>query len=198
MMLDGPSLPISNEHRGTMTRLIAATFLLAAASLLPAQTTTQTAPAAFPAPAPAAAIAQPNFSGAWRLNVQKSDFGEVPTPNSETEIIIENGADLKIAVASDADNTGKQTYLLPITIGAAESATPANTFPTDALYKVLASKAQWQGATLVVDQKMNYQGSNGTVHSVYTLSADGKTLTRQTHYSLDLGEFDVTYIFDKQ
>lgn len=184
-----------------MLRIIAATFLLASASLLPAQTTTQTtsqtAPAASPAATPAATVPTPDLSGAWHLNLQKSDFGEVPAPNSETEIIIENGTDLKMAVASDADNTGKQAYVLPITIGATQSATPANTFPANALYKILASKAQWQGAALVVDQKMNYQGSDGTAHSVYTLSSDGKTLTRQTHYSLDLGEFDVTYIFDK-
>ena len=179
-----------------MTRFIAATLLLAAVSVLPAQTTPAAAPATAPAATPATAA--PNLSGAWRLDIAKSDFGQVPPPNSETDIIIENGNDLKIAVANDSDNTGKQTYLLPVTIGGAESATPAGAFSADAVFKVLASKAQWKGTTLVVDQKMSYQGSNGTVHSVYTLSADGKVLTRQTHYSLDLGEFDVTYVLDKQ
>ena len=206
MMLDGPKrtlrpvpgiASISNERRGSMTRFIPAALLLAAASVLPAQTTPVTAPSPVPATT-TAAVTAPNLSGAWRLDIAKSDFGQVPPPNSETDIIIENGNDLKVAVANDSDNTGKQTYLLPVTIGGAESATPAGAFSADAVFKVLASKAQWQGATLVVDQKMSYQGSNGTVHSVYTLSADGKMLTRQTHYSLDLGEFDVTYVFDKQ
>ena len=45
---------------------------------------------------------------------------------------------------------------------------------------------------------MNYKGSAGTIHSTYTLSSDGKTLTRQTHYSLNLGDFDTKTIFDKQ
>ncbi|WP_188759202.1 hypothetical protein [Edaphobacter acidisoli] len=180
-----------------MIRLTLATaFLAVATAALPAQTTPQTAPAQ--APAAATAAAQPNLSGAWKLNVAKSDFGQVPPPNSELEIIQQTATAITIAAANDSDDTGKQIYILPIPIAATEASTPAGNFSTTDDFKILSSKAQWQGATLVVDQKMNYKGSNGTVHSVYSLSADGKTLTRQTHYSLDLGEFDVTYIFDKQ
>lgn len=178
-----------------MIRFVAAALLFTASSMLSAQT----APAASQPSAPTTVAAvTPNLSGAWKLNLEKSDFGQVPAPNSETDILIENGNDLKIVIASDSENTGKQTYLIPIIIGSAESATPAGTFPADSIFKILASKVQWQGATLVVDQKMTYQGSSGSVHSVYTLSSNGKLLTRQTHYSLDLGEFDVTYVFDKQ
>lgn len=179
-----------------MIRLTLATALLAAATAaLPAQTTTT--PAAPPTTS-VTAPAQPNLSGAWKLNVGKSDFGQVPPPNSEFEIIQQTATSLNVAAANDSDDTGKQIYILPIPIGTTEASTPAGNFSTADDFKITASKAQWQGATLVVDQKMNYKGSNGTIHSVYTLSADGKTLTRQTHYSLDLGEFDVTYVFDKQ
>ena len=38
----------------------------------------------------------------------------------------------------------------------------------------------------------------GTIHSLFTLSPDGKSLTRLTHYSLNLGDFDTKTIFDKQ
>ncbi len=178
-----------------MIRLSAATLLLAAASMLAAQTPTPAATT--PAPA-AATAAQPNLSGAWKLNVNKSEFGQVPPPNSEYEIIQQTPTAITIATASDSDDTGKAVYILPIAIAATEAPTPAGEFPATADFKITASRGQWQGATLVVDQKMNYKGSEGTIHSTYTLSADGKTLTRQTHYSLDLGEFDVTYIFDKQ
>lgn len=178
-----------------MIRLTLATALLiATTAALPAQTTTP-APSTTPA---ATAAAQPNLSGAWKLNVTKSDFGQVPPPNSDIDIIQQTPTAITIATANDSDDTGKQVYILPIPIGATEASTPAGDFSTADDFKITASKAQWQGATLVVDQKMNYKGSAGTIHSVYTLSADGKTLTRQTHYSLDLGEFDVTYVFDKQ
>lgn len=181
-----------------MIRLCTAAFFLAAASMLPAQTTSPAAtPAATPA-TPAAAAAQPNLSGAWKLDITRSDFGQVPPPNSEFGIIQQTPTAINIATASDSDDTGKEVYVLPIPIGATEAATPAGDFAATADFKITASKAQWQGATLVIDQKMNYKGSDGTIHSVYSLSADGKTLTRQTHYSLDLGEFDVTYVFDKQ
>lgn len=181
-----------------MIRLALATALLAATAALPAQTVSQTASQTTPTPASQPAAAQPNLSGAWKLNVAKSEFGQVPPPNSDFEIIQQTATAINIATANDSDDTGKQIYILPIPIGATETSTPAGNFSAADDFKITASKAQWQAATLVVDQKMNYKGSAGTIHSVYTLSADGKTLTSQTHYSLDLGEFDVTYVFDKQ
>lgn len=186
-----------------MIRVALATALLAAATaVLPAQTTTQ--PAALPPAQPPAAMhatpppAAPNLAGAWKLNVAKSDFGQVPPPNSEVEIIQQRADGFTIASSNDSDDTGKEVYILNVPIGATEAPTPAGNFTPADDFKILSSKAQWQGTTLIVDQKMNYKGSDGTIHSVYSLSADGKTLTRQTHYSLDLGEFDVTYVFDKQ
>jgi len=187
-----------------MIRLTLAAALLAAVAVtLPAQTPSQTAtqtatPAATPTASATAPAAQPNLSGAWKLDIGKSDFGQVPPPNSENEIIQQTPDTFTIATANDSDDTGKEVYILPIPLGAAETPTPAGNFPADADFKILASKAQWQGATLVVDQKMNYKGSAGTIHSTYTLSSDGKTLTRQTHYALDMGEFDVTYVLAKQ
>ena len=185
-----------------MIRLALATALLATAATLPAQTTSN--PATLPPIQPPAAKsatpppAAPNLSGAWKRDIAKSDFGQVPPPNGEFEIIQQHADGFRIATANDSDDTGKEVYILNIPIGATEVATPTGNFTPADDFKILSSKAQWQGTTLVVDQKMNYKGSDGTIHSVYSLSADGKTLTRQTHYSLDLGEFDVTYVFDKQ
>lgn len=185
-----------------MIRLALATALLAAATAgLPAQNTSAPLPPVQPAPAKPATppTPPPMLSGAWKLNVGKSDFGQVPPPNSEFEIIQQRADGFTIATANDSDDTGKEVYILPIGIGdASEVPTPAGNFTPADDFKILSSKAQWKETTLVVDQKMNYKGSDGTIHSVYSLSADGKTLTRQTHYSLDLGEFDVTYVFDKQ
>jgi hypothetical protein len=198
-----PRIPIITKGPRHMIRLTLVAALLAAVSVtLPAQTPSQTAP---PAQAPAtpaatttAPVAQPVFSGAWKLDVGKSDFGQVPPPNSECEIIQQTPDSLTIATANDSDDTGNQVYILPVPIAATEAPTPTGNFPASADFKVLASKAQWQGATLVLDQKMNYKGSAGTIHAVYSLSSDGKTLTRQTHYSLNMGEFDVTYVLAKQ
>lgn len=148
-------------------------------------------------PPTATAATTPNLTGAWKLNVDKSDFGQVPPPSSQTDVFTQSGNDLKIATTSDGER-GKEIYALPMTIGGDDTPTPKDTFPDAAQFKILSSKATWQGATLIVDQRMNYQGSAGIIHSTFTLSADGKMLTRTTHYSLDLGEFDTKTVYDKQ
>ena len=121
----------------------------------------------------------------------------MPPPISGIDVFTETGNDLKIATTSDNER-GKEIYALPMTIGGDATPTPKDTFPDTAQFRILSSKAAWQGATLVVDQMMDYQGSVGTIHSTYTLSPDGKLLTKLTHISLDLGEFDTKTLFDKQ
>ena len=37
---------------------------------------------------PGLAQSKPDFSGTWKLNVGKSDFGQVPGPDSETMVVI--------------------------------------------------------------------------------------------------------------
>jgi hypothetical protein len=42
------------------------------------------------------------------------------------------------------------------------------------------------------------QGTTLTQKDIWTLSADGKTLTVDSHVMLPNGEFDVKQVFDKQ
>ncbi len=181
-----------------MKKILGVTILLySALTSFNAQTPPAKSPAT-PATSPtAAAAATPNLSGTWKLNLEKSDFGQIPPPTSETNVFTQSGNDLKIAVSSDGDR-GKEVYTIPITIGGDEISTPKDTFPEAAEFKILASKGEWQTTTLLVNQKISYQGSAGTVRSIYTLSPDGKLLTKETHISLDLGEFDYKAVFDKQ
>jgi len=183
-----------------MKRLLCTTTLLFAASiLLPAQTPAAAptpTPAATPAPAPAAA--KPNFSGTWKINLDKSEFGQVPPPTSETNVITQTGNDIKIAITSDGDR-GKEVYTTPFTIGAGETPLPKDSFPDSAEFKILSSKGEWHDTALVVTQKITYQDSPGVITSTLTLSPDGKQLTKSTLISLDtMGDFDTKTFFDKQ
>jgi hypothetical protein len=49
-----------------------------------------------------------------------------------------------------------------------------------------------------LDSVREFQGSELKLHDVWTLSADGKTLTVNSHLAVPQGEFDVTWVFDKQ
>ena len=45
------------------------------------------------------AQAKPNFTGTWKVNVAKSDFGAMPAPDSRTDKITHEDTDLKVHVA---------------------------------------------------------------------------------------------------
>ncbi len=139
-----------------------------------------------------AAPAKPNFSGTWKLNLAKSDLGQM-SPTSETDTIAQAADTLTVAVAAVSERGDRNTTY---TVKLDGTDTP-NQAPADSPFKILSSKAEWQGSSLVVTQTTSFQDSNGTLTSTFTLSDDGKTLTKATHIVFDQGEFDSKSVYDK-
>lgn len=167
----------------------------------PAPTPNQPAPPAV-APAPAAPVVQapvvkPDLNGTWTLNLEKSDYDQVPPPQDETLVFSRNGSTYSIATTSDNER-GKEVYTLPFTTDGTETPTPKGIFADTATLQYLSTKGEWQGEALVLTQKITYQGGAGSLKSTFTLSADGKTLTRMMHISVDQGDFDTTAVYEKQ
>ncbi|HEV2711162.1 MAG TPA: hypothetical protein VGU67_13185 [Edaphobacter sp.] len=166
----------------------------------PASAPAATAPAATPAAAPAAtpaATAKPDLTGTWKLNLEKSDYDQVPPPSDETLTFARTGSTSTIATVSDNER-GKEVYTLPFTTDGAETPTPSGVFADTATLRYLSTKGEWQGSSLILTQKIMYQDSPGSLRSVLTLSPDGKTLTCAMHISVDQGEFDTTSVYEKQ
>jgi hypothetical protein len=137
-----------------------------------------------------AAQSKPNFSGTWKMNVEKSDFGPLPPSNSRTDIIDHNDPTLKINVSDDGAQ-GKQEYVLNLT-------TDGKEVTNNAGGTEVKNSATWEGSGLVVGTKLKFQDTDVTVRSVWTLSADGKTLTQTAHLVAGaLGETDQTFVFEK-
>jgi len=130
--------------------------------------------------------AKPNFSGKWKLNAAKSDFGPMPAADSRTDTITHKEPVLKESV-----DAGEFQFEATYTTDGKES---KNTM----MGGETTSKAHWDGSTLVIDTKANFNGSEMVIHSTMTLSADGKGLTRKVHLSGPMGEGDQTLVFDKQ
>lgn len=138
-----------------------------------------------------AAGPKPNLSGSWKLNVSKSDFGQIPPPDSRTEAITDNEPAIKIVATwtggpmgggsntMDLDTTGKETT--------------SQFMGSDA-----KSKAKWDGSALVVDTSMTMQDADVQIHSSYSLSADGKVLTVNAHIVGPMGELELKSVYDKQ
>jgi len=139
--------------------------------------------------------AKPNFAGTWNLNLQKSDLGQM-APNSETYTIAQTADEIKVAIASDSQ-FGKLNYSFPAKLDGTDTPAPANAFPSDSPFLILTSKAEWKDNALVITQTTTFQDAKGTLVSTYTLSDDGKTLTKSTHIKFDQGEFDSKSVYDK-
>jgi hypothetical protein len=134
----------------------------------------------------AGAQAAPNYTGVWKLNLSKSELGMMPAPEIATRTINHNDPSLQISSYQK---------------GAAGEATTELKYTTDgkpAENKGSKGTAKWDGDKLVIDSVRDYQGAELKIHDVWALSADGKTMTINSHLALPQGEFDVTWVFDKQ
>jgi hypothetical protein len=163
-------------------------MLLAALLILTGATATfqaQTAPAA-----------KPDFSGSWKLNVGKSDYGQVPPPASETNIVTQTEDDFKVAV-TQTGQVGDQNYTLTFKAGGADSPMAADAFAANSEFRVLSSKAEWVDRVLVVTQKAMYQGGPLEISSRWSLSDDGKVITKITGFSLSQGNYSTTTVSEK-
>ena len=127
-----------------------------------------------------------SLSGVWKLNGAKSDYGKFPAPLSVTRKITHNDPKLVISTTQTGPQ-GDVTSNLVYTTDGKESVNGDS-----------KGTAQWIGDKLMVDSSREFQGATLKQKEIWTLSADGKTLTVDSHVSIPNGEFDVKQVFDKQ
>lgn len=158
--------------RNTTLRLFALTILTAAVALLPAQ-------------------AKPNFSGTWKADLSKSDFGPMPPPDSLVGKIAHEDPSLKANIVQTGGPQGDQTYDMAYTTDGKECVNQVgeNEFKTT---------LTWEGDDLVADTKGSLGGFAFTSKDRWTLSDGGKTMTFQRKISTDNGDIDMKLVFEKQ
>lgn len=129
-----------------------------------------------------------NFSGEWKLNLAKSDWGPIQqfAPEFMTRTVKHDEPALEISTHAKGAQGETTTELKYTTDGK-----PAEN-------KASKGAAKWDGDKLVIDSVREAQGAEIKSHEVWTLSADGKTLTSTNHLVAPQGEFDITNVFDKQ
>ena len=129
--------------------------------------------------------AAPNLSGSWMLNVSKSEYGQFPAPQVMMRQIQHKDPALTMS-----------TYQK----GAQGEVTTELKYSTDGKPVVNGENrgtAHWDADKLVIESSREFQGTQLKQREVWTLSADGKTLTVATHVILPNGEFDVKQVFEK-
>ncbi len=156
----------------------------------PARSSASTSSAASIAPAAKlSGGAKPNFSGTWKLNVAKSDFGVIPGPESRTDIIDHSDPSLKVSVKEEGPQ-GKRDYALVMSTDGKENVNNPGI--------EIKSTATIEGSTLVMNRKLKFQENDIAIKEVWTLSEDGKTLTVNSHLASPMGETDQKFVFEKQ
>ncbi len=138
----------------------------------------------------AISMATPNFTGEWKMNATKSDFGQMPPPSSAVKKITHEDPNLK-DVSTWTGDQGEMEINATYTTDGKEC---ANKSPMGESKSTL----KWDGDTLVIETKADFEGNTATITSRWTLSGDGKVLTEKAHFSSSMGEGDMTIVYDKQ
>jgi hypothetical protein len=136
------------------------------------------------------AQAKPNFSGTWKVNVAKSEFGAMPAPDNRTDQVTHAEPDLKVHV-TQGSQMGDMNYDAAYTTDGKESTNTANG-------NVFKSTVKWDGDDLSIDTKGSFNGTEFTAKDRWTLAEDGKTMTVQRHLASAMGETDQKIVYEKQ
>ena len=136
---------------------------------------------------------KPNFSGDWKLNTAKSNFGPIPAPatylrkvtHAEPSITIE---DTQTGSALGGDQHDTRTY----TTDGKEITYQANGAD-------VKSGATWDGDALQISSKVSLQDMELVVKDKISLGDDGKTMTDSVHIAVpQQGDIELTLVFEKQ
>ena len=136
------------------------------------------------------AQAKTNFSGTWKANAGKSDFGPMPPPDSIVEKIAHADPSLKVNIAQ-IGGPGDMNYDLVYTTDGKECVNHMGD-------NEIKSTLKWEGDDLVADSKGSFDGNDFTAKDRWSLSDGGKTMTVQRHISTAGGDFDMKLVFEKQ
>jgi hypothetical protein len=136
------------------------------------------------------AVAKPNFTGDWKLNVTKSDFGQFPPPSAMTQKATHDDPALKVAAKMSTDQ-GDFEYESNYSTDGKET---TNNFGPSAMKSV----AKWDGDTLSIQTKGTFGDAEMTITDKWQLSEDGKTLTITRHFVSSMGEMDQKMVLEKQ
>jgi hypothetical protein len=134
------------------------------------------------------AAAKPDFTGEWKVNLAKSNFGALPPPTSLTRSITHNEPTLTIVehqVGALGEQSATRKYVTDGTPTTFE--TQGTTVPTS---------AKWVNNSLVVVSNVDAIGL--TFNDTMTLSDNGETLTSVVRISSPQGDADMTVVFERE
>jgi hypothetical protein len=133
---------------------------------------------------------KPDFSGTWKMNVAKSDFGALPAFSGRIDVITHKDPSLTDDVTVENDE-GKLQYTAKYTTDGKEVTNQIGEREVKATMK-------WDGNVLAVNSHFALSGAEVSAQGTWAVSADGKTLNVNWHFTSPMGETDQKLVYDKQ
>jgi hypothetical protein len=145
-------------------------------------------------PAPIVQDAKPDFSGTWTMDASKSDFGQMPAPQSIV-IVIEHKEPALKATVTQKTSEGEMTSTRNLTTDGKEN---KNTVRTMEGEQPITSTSKWDGKVLATAFSLTIQNMAISVNESWELAPDGKTLTATREFATDQGSFAQKVVYTKQ
>ncbi len=139
----------------------------------------------------ATAADKPDFSGDWKMNAAKSDYGQIPAPATFLRRITHTEPTLTIEDTQTGTALGDQHDTRTYTTDGKEISYQANGAD-------LKSSAAWDGNNIQINTKASIQGMDVLIKDQLALAEDGKTLTDAVHITTPMGDLDLKVVFEKQ
>ncbi len=138
----------------------------------------------------AMAAEAPDWSGTWKLDTSKSDFGQFPGPDAQTDVWTHKDPKINIKSAVKGGPQGDRNVELNYTTDGSESTNKMG--PMD-----VKTKAKWEGKKLVMHSTADMQGNAITIDATYEVSEDGKTMTVTRNIDSPMGAMTQKMLYTK-
>jgi len=136
------------------------------------------------------AAAAPNFSGKWKLDAAKSDFGPMPAPTVFNRSIQHEDPSLAVET-TQSGRQGEVTAKMKYTTDGKESVNTLRGAEVKSIVK-------WDGETLVISYKRETPQGEIAVQERWKLSEDGKVTTIDSKVSGAFGDIDLKTVLNKE
>jgi hypothetical protein len=137
-----------------------------------------------------AAENHPNFSGTWIMDAERSDFGQTPKPASFVRKIDHQDPNVRI-VTSFSTPTGEMVTDVKHTTDGKES---VNVVRGSEVKSTMA----WDGNSLQLTSKRNFNGADLETTERWTLTNKGKVLTVFSRTKAPQAEIAFTVVLNKE
>ncbi len=137
----------------------------------------------------ASAFGATDFSGTWKLDGAKSDFGPIPAPETMTRVVSQSGDSISIETTQKNEQGEVKTKIsFKLDGSASESKTSLGE---------VKGNAKWEGEKLRIKSTRETQGVEITFDELWALAPDKKSISIANKVGTPQGDFEIKMLLVK-